>query len=117
MSLFDAFRTGWTFRTSTPSLTVGDEVGVFIHRHQEHAGDGDGAATATADATETDAEDGSSSQGVGVASIGDTQLYVDGTGPEHVDKRVRVRITEFDESTATGRGEFVAVVGESSYAG
>jgi len=116
MSLFDAFSAGWTFRTSTPSLTVGDEVSVFIHRHQEHAGDGDGTVAATADASDADAED-EASQGVGVASIGDTQLYVDGTGPEHVDKRVRVRITEYDESTATGRGEFVAVVGESSYAG
>ncbi|MFC3957534.1 DUF7513 family protein [Halovivax cerinus] len=119
MSLIGKYLAGWRFRTSTPSLTVGDEVNVFVHRYDEHAGDGDGATPAAAAATEaeTDAETAAESTGVGVADIGDTRLYVEGAGPEHVDVQLRVRITEFDESTATGRGEFVAVVGESSYAG
>lgn len=66
---------------------------------------------------EAAAETVASPEGIGVADIGDTRLYVEGIGPEHVDLQVRVRVTEFDESTATGRGEFVDVVGESSYGG
>ncbi|AGB15168.1 hypothetical protein Halru_0535 [Halovivax ruber XH-70] len=119
MSFLEKYLAGWTFRTSTPSLTVGSEVNVFVHRYDEHAGDGDGstADTATATGAENDTETPTESTGMGVADIGDTRLYVEGVGPEHVDVQIRVRITEFDESTATGRGEFVQVVGESSYAG
>ncbi|WP_247730969.1 DUF7513 family protein [Halovivax limisalsi] len=119
MSLFEKYFAGWTFRTSTPSLTVGDEVNVFLHRYEKHAVDGDGAGSGAAAAAGDEAatETAAGSEGVGVADIGDTRLYVEGVGPEHVDVQVRVRITEFDASTATGRGEFVSVVGESSYAG
>lgn len=53
--------------------------------------------------------------GVGLANIGDTKLYIEGAGPEHVEKRVRVEVTEFDESASVGRGTLRSVVGESSY--
>ncbi|WP_226479346.1 DUF7513 family protein [Natrinema amylolyticum] len=89
MSLFDKYLTGWRFRTSRPALEVGREIDVFV------------------------AESNGTS---GRAYIGDTELVVEGAGPETVEKQVRVRVTEFDETTASGRGELVAVVGESSYA-
>lgn len=92
MSVFEKFFAGWRFRTSKPALTPGSEVNVFINRYDE-------------------------ATGTGVARIGDTLLYVDDTGPEHVGLRARVRVTDFDESNASGEGEFVEVVGESSYAG
>lgn len=89
MSLFGKYFAGWTFRSSEPSFEAGDEIDVFV-----------------AETNGTDA---------GLAYVGDSQLIVDGAGPEAVEKRVRVRITEFDETDATGRGEFLEIVGESSY--
>ncbi|AEH38753.1 DUF7513 family protein [Halopiger xanaduensis] len=88
MSLFGKYMRGWTFRSSSPSLTEGDEIDVFV--------------------AESNSDEGH-------AYIGDTHLVIEGTGPETVEKRVRVRVTEFDDSTARGRGEFLEVVGESSY--
>ena len=90
MSLFDKYLKGWRFRSSSPSLEVGDEIDVFV--------------------AESNSDEGH-------AYIGDTHLIVEGAGPESVEKRVRVRITEFDETSASGRGEFVDIVGESSYSG
>lgn len=89
MSLLAKYLAGWQFRSTTPTFDVGDEISVFI---AETNGDGDGHAY-----------------------VGDTHLVVENAGPETVEKRVRARVTEFDESTATGRGEFLEVVGESSY--
>lgn len=92
MTLLEKYFKGWRFRSSTPSFDPGDEVSVFVNRYDEP-------------------------EGVGVARIGDTSLYVEGTGPEHVERRVRVRVTEFDAANASGRGEFVETVGGSSYTG
>ncbi|SFC41496.1 TRAM domain-containing protein [Halobiforma haloterrestris] len=91
MSVFDKYFKGWHFRDSSPSLSTGDELSVFIAE--------------------------SNSNREGHAYIGDTHLIVEGAGPETVEKRVKVRVTEFDETSATGRGEFVEIVGESSYTG
>lgn len=91
MSFLKKYLKGWQFRDTTPSLTVGDEVNVFVAK--------------------------SNSNNEGYVYIGDTHLIVEGAGPETVEKRVRVRVTEFDETDATGRGEFVEIVGESSYTG
>ncbi|WP_247003358.1 DUF7513 family protein [Halosolutus gelatinilyticus] len=91
MSVLEKFLSGWHFRTTKPALTPDTEVNVFV---SEINGDG-----------------------VGVARIGDTRLYVEGAGPEQVEKRVRVRVTEFDELKSTGRGEYLETVGESSYTG
>ncbi|AGB37141.1 DUF7513 family protein [Natronococcus occultus] len=89
MSLFEKYLKGWRFRETNPSLDEGDVIDVFI------------------------AESNSSTDGH--VYIGDTHLIVEGAGPETVEKRVRVRVTEFDDSTTTGRGEFLEIVGESSY--
>ena len=90
MSLLDKYMKGWRFRSSRPSLEAGDEVDVFV--------------------AESNSDEGH-------AYIGDTHLIVEGAGPETVEKQVRVRVTEFDATNASGRGEFVEVVGESSYSG
>ncbi|SDR26736.1 DUF7513 family protein [Natronobacterium texcoconense] len=89
MSLLEKYFKGWQFRSTTPSLEPGTEVNVFVSRY-----DGDG---------------------IGVVNVGDTRLYVEGVDPAHVEKRVRVEVTSFDEEKSTGRGEFREVVGESSY--
>lgn len=89
MSLLGKYFTGWRFRDTTPSLEEGDVIEVFV------------------------AESNSATEGH--VYVGDTHLIVEGAGPETVEKRVRVRVTEFDESSSTGRGEFLEVVGESSY--
>ncbi|ELY39697.1 DUF7513 family protein [Natronorubrum tibetense] len=89
MSVFKKYLKGWTFRSTNPSFDVGDEISVFV--------------------SETNGTD------AGLAYVGDTRLIIDGAGPETVEKRVRLRVTEFDEAESTGRGEFLEVVGESSY--
>ena len=90
MSLLGKYFTGWRFRSSRPSFEPGDEISVFVAESNGNAGH---------------------------AYVGDTHLIVEGAGPETVEKRVRVRITEFDGTESTGRGEFLEVVGESSYTG
>ncbi|SEP84097.1 DUF7513 family protein [Natrinema salaciae] len=88
MSLLGKYLKGWTFRADRPSLEVGSEIDVFVAE---------------------------SNGTTGRAYIGDTELLVDGAGPDVVEKQARVRVTEFDETAASGRGEFVEVIGESSY--
>ena len=90
MSFFKKYLKGWQFRSSRPTFQSGDEIDVFV------------------------AESNGTS---GHAYVGDTHLIIEGAGPETVEKRVRVRVTDFDESDATGRGEFLEVVGQSSYTG
>ncbi|GAB3675252.1 DUF7513 family protein [Halopiger thermotolerans] len=98
MSLFGKYLRGWRFRSSKPSLEVGDEIAVFVAESNNVFGD-------------------ESNDDEGHAYIGDTHLVIEGAGPETVERRVRVRVTEFDEATARGRGEFLEIVGESSYTG
>jgi len=90
MSFFEKYLKGWQFRANRPTLETGSEIDVFV--------------------AETNRTSGR-------AYIGDTELVIDGAGPETVEKQVRVRVTEFDETTATGRGELLEIVGESSYSG
>ncbi|MBZ6493354.1 DUF7513 family protein [Natrinema longum] len=89
MSFLEKYLKGWRFRTSRPSLEPGSEVTVFIAESNGTAGR---------------------------AYIGDTELIVEDAGPETIEKQVRVRVTEFDDAAATGRGEFIEIVGQSSYA-
>ncbi|AFZ71276.1 DUF7513 family protein [Natronobacterium gregoryi] len=91
MSMLSSYFKGWTFRSTTPSLEPGSEINVFVNEY-----DGNG---------------------VGVANIGDTRLYITGVDPEHVEKRVRVDVTDFDEADSVGHGEFQKVIGTSSYTG
>ncbi|MDG5821513.1 TRAM domain-containing protein [Natronococcus sp. A-GB7] len=89
MSFLKKYLKGWQFRETNPSLEVGDVIDVFV------------------------AESNSATEGH--VYIGDTHLIVEGAGPETVERQVRVRVTEFDAASTTGRGEFIEVVGESSY--
>jgi len=91
MSLLEKYTKGWSFRTTRPSLDPGSTVDVFLAEY---------------DAREE----------AGLAYVGDTKLYVEDATPAHVEKRVRVEVTEYDPNGG-GRGEFVEVVGDSSYAG
>ncbi|WP_332899510.1 DUF7513 family protein [Haladaptatus sp. CMSO5] len=68
------------FRTSTPAFDPGDEFSVFITSY-----DGRGA----------------------VARVGDTHLFVEGATEAHVDEKVRVRVTSFDESAYEGEAELL----------
>lgn len=92
MSILSKYLKGWSFRTTKPTLQPGKEVNVFLAEYDR----------------EEDAA---------LALVGDTRLYVSEAGPEHVGKRVRVAVREFQPDDSIGFGEFVEVVGESSYAG
>lgn len=92
MSLLSKYLRGWSFRTTNPVLQPGDEIDVFLAEYDRN-------------------------EDAALAYVGDTRLYVDGAGPEHVELQVRVAVREFDPDDSTGYGEFVDVVGESSYAG
>lgn len=88
MSFLEKYLKGWTFRESSPTFSEGDELNVFV--------------------AESDSNEG-------LVYIGDTQLIIEGAGLETIEKRVRIRVTEFDDTNHTGRGEFIEIVGESSY--
>lgn len=92
MSFLSKYLTGWSFRTTHPTLQPGKEVNVFLAEY-------------------------SSQEDAALALVGDTRLYVSNAGPEHVGKRVRVAVREFQPEDSVGYGEFVEVIGESSYAG
>ncbi|WP_122087906.1 DUF7513 family protein [Halalkalicoccus subterraneus] len=92
MSFLSKYLKGWSLRTTRPTLQPGKEVNVFLAEYDP----GEESA---------------------LALVGDTRLYVSNAGPEHVGKRVRVAVKEFQPDDSVGYGEFVEVVGESSYAG
>ncbi|SNZ05068.1 hypothetical protein SAMN06269185_0764 [Natronoarchaeum philippinense] len=90
MSLLDKYLKGWTLRTTRPELTPGRAIDVFLAEYD-------------------------AGEDAGLAYIGDTKLYVDGATPEHVEQQIRVEVTEFESNGGVGHGEFVEVVGGSSY--
>ncbi|MFB6234164.1 MAG: TRAM domain-containing protein [Halopenitus sp.] len=92
MSLISKYLSGFSFRTTTPSLEPGRTVNVFVSEYDEATGEG-------------------------IALIGDTELHVRDFDPEDIDKRVAVEVTEYDADTGVARGEFVDVIGASSYTG
>lgn len=81
---FDKLLAGWTFRTSTPNYEVGDELTAFVTGRS-----------------------GSTS----LVRIGDTVIRLPDadTDGSLVDKRVELRVTEFDSRTHEGTGELLAV--------
>jgi hypothetical protein len=81
---FDKLLAGWTFRTSTPDYEVGDELTAFVT----------GANGPTP-----------------VVRIGDSIIRLpDATSDGAlVDKRVRLRVTEFDPGSHEGTGELLTV--------
>ncbi|WP_232701074.1 DUF7513 family protein [Halobacterium wangiae] len=88
MSRFKKFTEGLTFRTNRPSFDVGEELSVFV------TGDKDGTP---------------------VARIGDTVLHLPDESVSLVDKRVLLRVTEFDENRHVGEAEYLETVGESAF--
>ncbi|MCO8244420.1 MULTISPECIES: hypothetical protein [unclassified Haladaptatus] len=83
MSLLDKYLAGWSFRTSTPTFEVGEEIDVYL------TGQRNGTAT---------------------ARVGDTILRVEGAPPGKVDDRVRLRVEEFDANEHRGRATFVETI-------
>jgi hypothetical protein len=74
---------GWSFRTSTPDYAVGDELTAFV--------------TGTNGSTP-------------VVRIGDTVIRLpDAAADGLVEKRVRLRVTEFDAQRHEGAGELLSV--------
>lgn len=88
MSLLAKYLKGWKFRTGRPTLDPDSTVDVFMSEYDGQRG---------------------------IARIGDTKLYIQGATAEHKGKKLRVRVDEFDERQSVGRGEFIEVVGRSSY--
>jgi hypothetical protein len=86
MSRFEKYFAGWRFRTRRPSYEPGDEL--------------------VADVTGADGE-------TSVVRIGDTRLDLDEAVP--ADTRVRVRVTDFDETTHRGEAELLAVLGTHEF--
>ncbi|GAB7012925.1 DUF7513 family protein [Halolamina salina] len=79
MSRLDAFLAGFEFRTATPTYSPGDELTAIVTGR-----DGDDA----------------------VIRIGDTVLRLPGAADDvTVDEEARVRVTSFDEGSATGEAE------------
>jgi hypothetical protein len=89
MSLLEKYTKGWGFRTRTPSFTVDEVLSVFVTNV-----DGDGTP---------------------VARVGDTVLHLEDGDPSLVDKRVRCRVTAFDDDAKTGTAVYVETVGESAF--
>lgn len=81
---------GWWFRSSRPSFAPGDEFEVYVFDYDEE----DGAAA---------------------VRVGDTRLTIPDVPPAIEGKRVRVKITDFDESTSTGEAEVLETVGETTF--
>lgn len=88
MSLLEKYLKGWSFRTSRPSFEPDEELTVIVSEY----------------------DDGSP-----VARIGDTVLHVDDVPPNAIDRRVRVRVTEFDENEHDGRATYLETVGETAF--
>ncbi|MFB6110158.1 MAG: hypothetical protein ABEJ60_04700, partial [Halodesulfurarchaeum sp.] len=80
---------GWSFRTGTPSFEEGNEFEMVLTEYDEE-------------------------EGTVFARIGDSMLYLEGDMDESdVGKKVRAKITEFDENAHVGWAELLAVIGGS----
>lgn len=82
MSRFDAFFEGMSFRTTTPTFDVGQEIPLIVTGREG-----------------TDA----------VARVGDTRLLLRGSDLR-VDDEIIARVTAFDDDSHTGEAEFVEAV-------
>jgi hypothetical protein len=75
----------WTFRTNSPGFSTGDVLELYV-------GDYD--------------FDSNSAE----LRIGDTILTVEDVNSDIIDERVRVRITEFNETEHRGTGELLEIL-------
>jgi|AntDeeMinimDraft_5_1070356.scaffolds.fasta_scaffold27358_2 hypothetical protein len=88
MSLFEKYLAGWEFRSNHPSFDAGDEVELFV----------------------TGREDGAQ-----IARVGDSKLRLTNAPNGLLDKRVRLKVTSFDDDAHVGEAEYVETVGESAF--
>jgi hypothetical protein len=88
MSVWEKYTKGWSFRTNRPTFAVGEEVELFVTGYE-----GDTA----------------------VARVGDTILRVPDAPQGVLDKRVKLRVEEFDGNDHDGRATLLDVVGEGTY--
>lgn len=88
MSFLSKFRQGWEFRTTRPTFDQGDELSAFVTGY-----------------------DGGSA----VVRIGDTEVRLPDAPGDLLDKRVLLRVTEFDDDRNVGQGEYLDTVGESAF--
>lgn len=81
---------GWWFRSSKPKFREGDEFEVYVFDYDEE-------------------------ERKALARVGDTRLNIPDVPPEIAGKRVRVRVTDFDEATSIGEAEVLETVGETTF--
>ncbi|NHN41537.1 hypothetical protein G9C85_07780 [Halorubellus sp. JP-L1] len=89
MSLLEKYAKGWGFRTHTPSFDVGEELSAFV----------------------TGVDD----DGTPVVRVGDSIIRLEDADPGLVDKRVRCRVTGFDDDAHTGTAVYLETVGDSAF--
>jgi len=88
MSLLEEFRYGWSFRSSRPEFERGQELSAFVTGY-----------------------DGSDA----IVRIGDTTLRIPDAPSGLLDRRVRLRVTDFDGTEHDGEAEYVETVGEGAF--
>lgn len=89
MSLFEKYLAGWEFRSNYPSFDAGDEVELFVTGREN---------------------------GAQIARVGDSKLRLDEDAPAGLlDKRVRLKVTSFDDDAHVGEAEYVETVGDSAF--
>lgn len=88
MSLLEKYLAGWTFRSTTPSFEPGEELSLFVTGYEN---------------------------GVAVARVGDTRLRLPDAPSGLTDKRVRLRVTAFDDDRHVGEATYEETVGESAF--
>jgi len=88
MSFLEKYLAGWTFRSNHPTFDAGDEVELFV----------------------TGREDGAQ-----IARVGDSKLRLVDASEDLLDKRVRLKVTSFDDDAHVGEAEYVETVGESAF--